>query len=119
MLPAVNLKPPFNITRFSHVVLEVDDVERSRDFYVDVGGLVETEFADGVSYLRGLSEACHHSLVLAPAGGKPTCRRIGYRVFLEEDLRGPGEWLLPALMALAVALLAWAAWGLAVEYWES
>ena len=86
MLPAVNLKPPFNITRFSHVVLEVNDVERSRDFYLNVGGLIETEFADGVSYLRGLSEACHHSLVLAPAGGKPTCRRIGYRVFLEEDL---------------------------------
>jgi len=86
MLPAVNLKPPFNITRFSHVVLEVNDVEHSRDFYLNVGGLIETEFADGVSYLRGLSEACHHSLVLAPAGGKPTCRRIGYRVFLEEDL---------------------------------
>ncbi|AIC27452.1 3,4-dihydroxyphenylacetate 2,3-dioxygenase protein [Rhizobium etli bv. mimosae str. IE4771] len=86
MLPAVNLKPPFNITRFSHVVLEVNDVGCSRDFYVNVGGLVETEFADGVSYLRGLSEACHHSLVLTPAGGKPTCRRIGYRVFLEEDL---------------------------------
>ncbi|QKK21561.1 VOC family protein [Rhizobium indicum] len=86
MLPAVNLKPPFNITRFSHIVLEVNDVERSRDFYVNVGGLVETEFADGVSYLRGLSEACHHSLVLSPAKGRPTCKRIGYRVFLEEDL---------------------------------
>ncbi|MBB2682168.1 MULTISPECIES: VOC family protein [Rhizobium] len=103
MLPAVNLKPPFNITRFSHVVLEVNDVGCSRDFYVNVGGLVETEFTDGVSYLRGLSEACHHSLVLAPAGGKPACRRIGYRVFLEEDLdkakvffeeKGlPAEWI--------------------------
>ncbi len=103
MLPAVNLKPPFNITRFSHVVLEVSDVQRSRDFYVNVGGLVETEFASGVSYLRGLSEACHHSLVLAPAGAKPVCKRVGYRVFLEDDLdlaklffdqKGlPAEWI--------------------------
>ena len=86
MLPAVDLQPPFNITRFSHVVLEVADVARSRDFYVNVAGLVETAFEDGVSYLRGLAEACHHSLVLAPANGKPTCRRMGFRVFTERDL---------------------------------
>ncbi len=86
MLPVVDLKPPFNITRFSHVVLEVADVSKSRDFYVNVGGLVETATEGGVCYLRGLAEACHHSLVLAPATGKPTCRRIGFRVFTEQDL---------------------------------
>lgn len=86
MLPMVDLHPPFNITRFSHVVLEVADVARSRDFYVNIAGLVESGFEDGVCYLRGLAEACHHSLVLAPAKGKPTCRRIGFRVFTEQDL---------------------------------
>lgn len=94
MLPEVDLKPPFNITRFSHVVLEVEDVERSRDFYLNVAGLVESSFEDGVSYLRGLAEACHHSLVLAPASGKPACKRIGYRVFMEEDLEAGAEFFL-------------------------
>lgn len=103
MLPQADLKPPFNITRFSHVVLEVEDVERSRDFYINIAGLVESSFEDGVSYLRGLAEACHHSLVLSPAKDKPACKRIGYRVFMEEDLeaaadffqkRGlPAEWI--------------------------
>jgi catechol 2,3-dioxygenase len=94
MLPKVDLKPPFNITRFSHVVLEVENVERSRDFYISVAGLVESSFDEGVSYLRGLSEACHHSLVLAPANGRPACRRIGYRVFLEEDLDAASDFFL-------------------------
>jgi len=103
MLPAVDLRPPFNITRFSHIVLEVADVARSRDFYVNVVGLVESAFEDGVCYLRGLAEACHHSLVLTPAKGKPSCRRIGFRVFTEEDLAKaheffrsrclPAEWI--------------------------
>lgn len=103
MLPAVDLQPPFNITRFSHVVLEVADVAVSRDFYLNIAGLVESAFEDGVCYLRGLAEACHHSLVLLPARAKPTCRRIGFRVFTEQDLdaayvffRGRGlraEWI--------------------------
>lgn len=86
MLPVVDMNPPFNITRFSHVVLEVADVARSREFYLGVAGLVESAFEDGICYLRGLAEACHHSLVLVPATGKPSCRRIGYRVFTEADL---------------------------------
>jgi catechol 2,3-dioxygenase len=86
MLPAVDLHPPFNITRFSHVVLEVADVAVSRDFYVNIAGLIESAFEEGVSYLRGLAEACHHSLVLVPTKGQPACRRIGFRVFTERDL---------------------------------
>ena len=103
MLPVVDLSPPFNITRFSHIVLEVADVARSRDFYMNIAGLVESSFEDGVCYLRGLAEACHHSLVLMPANVKPTCKRIGFRVFTERDLdcahafftaRGlPAEWI--------------------------
>ena len=40
------------------------------------------------------------------------------QVFLEEDLEGAGDWALPAAMAFAVGLAAWAAWTVAVEYWE-
>ena len=103
MLPTVNLKPPFNITRTSHVVLHVADLRKSRDFYTRIVGLALTEETSRECYLRGLSEACHHSLVLVQADGDPTCKRIGFRVFLDEDLdvayryfqdRGlPAEWV--------------------------
>lgn len=91
MLPEVDLEPPFNITRFSHVVLEVADVARSREFYTRVGGLVESGFEEGVCYLRAVAEACHHSLVLRPAKG-PSCRRIGFRVWSEADLDRAHAW---------------------------
>lgn len=86
MLPTVNLRPAFNITRASHVVLTVADLAKSRDFYVNIVGLVVTEESDDVCYLRGLAEACHHSLVLLRSGAEPACKRIGLRVFFEEDL---------------------------------
>lgn len=86
MLPAVNLRPPFNITRASHVVLHVSDLAKSRDFYVNIVGLVVSEEGAGICYLRGLAEACHHSLVLVQSRGEQTCKRIGFRVFFEEDL---------------------------------
>ena len=86
MLPPVNLRPPFNITRSSHVVLYVANLARSRDFYVKIVGLAVTEESDEVCYLRGTAEACHHSLVLVQSAGELTCKRIGFRVFFEEDL---------------------------------
>jgi catechol 2,3-dioxygenase len=86
MLPAVNLRPPFNITRTSHVVLHVADLQKSRDFYVKIVGLVLTEETPTHCWLRGLSEACHHSLVLVQAQGESTCKRIGFRVAFDEDL---------------------------------
>src|SRR5687768_17168200 len=78
VLPAVDLKPPFNITRASHIVLEVADLKRSRDFYVKIVGLVVSDETTTECYLRGLSEACHHSLVLVQAQGAATCRRLGF-----------------------------------------
>lgn len=86
MLPPVDLRPPFNITRASHVRLVVADLAASRDFYVNVLGLVVTEQDDRTCYLRGLQEACHHSLVLESDGDGGTCRRVGFRVFFDEDL---------------------------------
>lgn len=86
MLPAVDLRPPFNITRTSHLVLHVKDLQKSREFYHRVVGLVITEEDEKHCYLRGLAEACHHSLVLVQSDDASTCRRIGFRVFFEEDL---------------------------------
>lgn len=53
-----------NVIRVAHVELRVKDLERSREFYVDKLGLIETAREDGRLYLRGLEECVHHSLVL-------------------------------------------------------
>src|SRR5215212_4483931 len=92
MLPLVDLKPPFNITRASHIVLYVSDLKKSRDFYVKIVGLVVSDETATECYLRGLNEACHHSLVLLQAKGEATCKRIGFRVYLDEDLDIAHKW---------------------------
>ena len=85
-LPKPVLRPPFNVTRASHVVLTVADLKASRLFYEEVIGLILTEEADGALYFRGIEEACHHSLVLRQSAGAPVCARVGMRMLSEEDL---------------------------------
>ncbi|MDM0072342.1 VOC family protein [Variovorax sp. J31P207] len=92
MLPTVDLRPPFNISRASHIVLEVKDLQKSRDFYVKIVGLVVSDETPTTCYLRGLSEAAHHSLVLVQAEGAPACQRLGFRVYLDEDLDSAYAW---------------------------
>ena len=84
-IPPPNFHPPFDISRASHVVLKVRDVAKSRAFYVDTLGFVVSDETSDRLYLRGLEEGCHHSLVLELAD-QPSCRRIGLRVRLDEDL---------------------------------
>lgn len=83
-IPRPVLKPAFDITRASHAVLRVRDLAKSRAFYVDAIGMLASDEDKDTLYLRGLEEACHHSLVLKR--GEPACERIGFRVFTEEDL---------------------------------
>lgn len=85
-IPKPNYSPPFNITRASHVVLTVRDLDASLAFYCDLIGLVVSERTADAAYLRGLEEVCHHSLVLRQAADAPICQRIGFRVFSEDDL---------------------------------
>ena len=40
----------------------------------------------GTLYLRGIEEACHHSLVLKRTPDAPACERVGLRVYTEEEL---------------------------------
>jgi catechol 2,3-dioxygenase len=84
-LPTPVYDPPFRITRASHVVLTVRDLTASRTFYEEVAGLVVTAETGDTLYLRGIEEACHHSLVLRK-GAAPECPRIGMRVLTEADL---------------------------------
>lgn len=83
--------PPFDITRASHVVLNVRDLAASRRFYEELIGLVVTEADDDVIYLRAVEEACHHSLVLRRAA-EDGCNRIGFRVRREADLDAAAIW---------------------------
>ncbi len=83
-LPKPIYKPAFNITRASHLVSRVRDLEASRAFYCDLLGLVVSDEDRSTLWLRGLEEACHHSLVLKK--GEPAVERVGMRVLTEEDL---------------------------------
>lgn len=84
-IPLAAYPAPFNITRASHAILTVKDLGASRAFYVDaLGFAVSDEDADTL-YLRGVEEACHHSLVLKRAKDA-LCERAGFRVYTEDDL---------------------------------
>ena len=61
------------------------DLAKSRAFYVDLIGLIVSDEDKETVYLRGVAEACHHSLVLK-RGGPPQAERVGMRCFTEEDL---------------------------------
>ena len=78
-------QPPFNVVRASHVEYGVSDIGRSRAYWVDALGFIVTEEASDVLYLRGLEERGHHCVVLRQADA-PIVRRLGFRVFDDEDL---------------------------------
>ncbi len=84
-IPDPVLAPPFNITRASHVILTVGDLDASRAFYTDLVGLVVTAEDSETLWLRGREESCHHSLVLQK-GTETHCRRIGLRVQTADDI---------------------------------
>lgn len=91
-----------NVIRAAHGEYRVTDLERSRAFYVDVLGFVETERTSDALYLRGLEERDHHSLVLRrsdSAGAGHLSFRVGHgddlellaRFFSDEGL--PVRWI--------------------------
>jgi len=85
-LPQTNFRPPFNVTRASHLVLGARDLARSRDFYTEVIGLKVSDETATTIHLRGVEERAHHSLTLKRTKEEPACERVGFRVFEEEDL---------------------------------
>jgi catechol 2,3-dioxygenase len=84
-IPRPNYTPPFNVTRASHSVIDVTDLGKSRAFYVDLIGFIVSDEDKDAIYLRGVAEACHHSLVLKRAGAAQA-ERVGMRCFTEEDM---------------------------------
>ena len=85
-IPPHSPSPPFNITRASHVRYFVRDLEVSLRFYTEVLGFVVSDDVGGVAYLRGIEEACHHSIVLMQREGEPAAECIGMRVGSENDI---------------------------------
>jgi len=82
-MPGADL--PFSVVRTHHGGLVVTDLERSRHFYVDLLGFVETERTPDALYLRGLEERSHHSLVLR-RGESPASDHLAFKVASEEDV---------------------------------
>ncbi|HPM51293.1 MAG TPA: VOC family protein, partial [Rhodoglobus sp.] len=60
----VPTSPAPDILRCAYMELVVTDLAKSREFYVDVLGLVVTEEDDEAIYLRSFEEFIHHNLVL-------------------------------------------------------
>jgi catechol 2,3-dioxygenase len=85
-IPQTNFEPPFDVTRASHLVLTSRDLAASREFYVEVLGLVVSDEDSKTIYFRGVEERCHHSLTIKQSAGTPSCERIGFRVFRDADL---------------------------------
>ena len=76
-LPQTNYHPPFNVTRASHIVLTVSDLDNSKAHYVDMLGMILTERTADALYLRGIDERAHHSVVLRKSDSAGTVDRIG------------------------------------------
>ena len=92
------LDPPFRITRLSHVVMRVTDLDASVKFYGTLAGLNESVRKDDAVYLRGVEETSHHSLVLI-AAQEPSCDCLGFRVLEEADLDAAAAWFGEAEVA--------------------
>lgn len=90
-IPAVNLDPPFNILRLSHVEFNVTDLAASRAFYVDTLGLQVTDEDDAAIYLRAMEERGHHCMVLKQAADA-SVSYIAFKVFSEDELDKAHDW---------------------------
>jgi len=75
---------PPDVIRCAYAELVVTDLAASREFYVDVLGLVVTHEDDNAIYLRAFEEYLHHSLILRK-GPEAALAVLAYRV------RGEGE----------------------------
>lgn len=76
---------PPDIVRSAYAELVVTDLDRSRQFWVDLLGFVVTAADSDALYLRGYDELTHHNLILRQ-GPTPALARLGFRVRTPEDL---------------------------------
>ena len=65
-------------------------------FYETILGLVTTASDSRCAYLRGVEEACHHSLVLPEEAAAAACRYLGFRVLTDRELESAERWFAEA-----------------------
>ncbi|MFE3059559.1 3,4-dihydroxyphenylacetate 2,3-dioxygenase [Nocardia sp. NPDC059239] len=83
-VPTPSATPP-DILRVAYAELIVTNLAASREFYVDVLGLVVTDEDEDAIYLRTLEEFIHHNLVIR-RGPVAALAALSYRVRTPEDL---------------------------------
>src|SRR3954464_470446 len=83
--------PAPDIVRCAYMEIVVTDLARSREFYVDILGLVVTEEDENAIYLRSLEEFIHHNLVLRK-GPIAAVAAFSYRVRTPEDVDRAEAW---------------------------
>lgn len=77
--------PAPDVLRCAYMEIVITDLARSREFYVDVLGLVVTEEDENAIYLRSFEEFIHHNLVLRQ-GPVAAVAAFGFRVRSQEDV---------------------------------
>ncbi|TFC79451.1 3,4-dihydroxyphenylacetate 2,3-dioxygenase [Cryobacterium sp. TMS1-20-1] len=82
---------PPDILRCAYMDIVVTDLAKSREFYVDILGLVVTEESDTEIYLRSFEEFIHHNLVLRQ-GPIAAVAAMAFRVRSPEDVDLAEAW---------------------------
>lgn len=77
--------PAPDVIRCAYMEIVVTDLQKSREFYVDVLGLTVTTEDDNAIYLRTSEEFIHHNLVLRQ-GPEAAVAAFSYRVRTPEDV---------------------------------
>ena len=83
-IPTPSIAPP-DILRCAYMEIIVTDLAASREFYVDILGLIVTEEDEHAIYLRSFEEFIHHNLVLRQ-GPTAAVAAFSYRVRTPEDV---------------------------------
>ncbi|MGD7002566.1 3,4-dihydroxyphenylacetate 2,3-dioxygenase [Corynebacterium halotolerans] len=84
LVPTPSVTPP-DILRCAYMEIQVTNLAASREFYVDLLGLVVTEEDDNAIYLRSFEDFIHHNIVLRK-GDTAAVAAFSYRVRSPEDV---------------------------------
>jgi catechol 2,3-dioxygenase len=81
----MNPEPIFDLAHLAHIELLTPKLEESRDFFINVMGMYESEWVGDSVYLRGWDDYEHHSLQLT-ASSKPALGHYAFRAMSPQAL---------------------------------
>ena len=82
----MNPEPILDLAHLAHIQLLTPKLEESRDFFINVMGMYETERVGDSVYLRGWDDYEHHSLQLT-ASSKPALGHYAFRAMSPQALK--------------------------------